>query len=222
MTEALRAATVDALIDAGVIAVIRLPSRAGAMLAVEAIAAGGVRAVEITVTTPGAISLISELAGRPELLVGVGSVLDVETAELAIAAGARYVVSPVFDAEVLRVAQQAGVAVLPGAFTPTEILRAHESGADLVKVFPSDALGPGFIKAVLGPMPFLQLCPTGGVTPQNIGTWLAAGAKAVGLGGALVDAATVEAGDRATLTARASACVSAVHDARRSRSKEQS
>jgi 2-dehydro-3-deoxyphosphogluconate aldolase/(4S)-4-hydroxy-2-oxoglutarate aldolase len=128
--------------------------------------------------------------------------------------GARFVVSPVFRREIVDEAHRHGAAALPGAFTPTEILQAHEAGADLVKVFPSDALGPSFIKGVLGPMPFLRLVPTGGVTQANAGGWIRAGAAAVGLGGALVDPALVARGDWATITRLAMQTVDEVAKAR--------
>jgi 2-dehydro-3-deoxyphosphogluconate aldolase/(4S)-4-hydroxy-2-oxoglutarate aldolase len=144
------------------------------------------------------------------MLVGAGSVLDSEAARDAIAAGARYLVSPVVIPALVEIGHAMDVPVLLGGFTPTEILSAHRAGADAVKVFPADALGPAFIRGVLGPMPFLRLVPTGGVTPENVGDWLRAGAVAVGLGGALVDPKLVAAGDFAALTARARRVAEAV------------
>jgi 2-dehydro-3-deoxyphosphogluconate aldolase/(4S)-4-hydroxy-2-oxoglutarate aldolase len=153
-------------------------------------------------TVPGALQAIERLAreGGEELLIGVGSVLDAATVRRATDAGARFVVSPVFRREIVDEAHRHGAAALPGAFTPTEILNAHEAGADLVKIFPADALGLAFIKGVLGPMPFLRLVPTGGVTPHNAGSWIRAGAAAVGLGGMLVVPALVAKGDWETIT----------------------
>ena len=139
-----------------------------------------------------------------DVLIGTGSVLDADTARRAIEAGARYVVSPVFEPEVVEEAHRQGVPAMPGAFTPTEILRAHQAGADIVKVFPAEVFGPAFIKGVLAPMPFLRLMPTGGVTPENAGDWIRAGAAAVGLGSALVDPQLVAAGQFDALTQRAS------------------
>lgn len=204
----------------GAVAVVRL-NRADAVLpAARALHAGGISAIEVTMTVPDALRAVEQLAREAQaddgdgLLVGVGSVLDAETARRAVDAGARFVVSPVFEPEVVQEAQRMGAAALAGAFTPTEILRAHRAGTDMVKVFPSEALGPSFIKGVLAPMPFLKLCPTGGVTPENAGDWIRAGAAAVGLGGALVDAKLVDAGDFATLTDRARRTVQAVMAAR--------
>jgi 2-dehydro-3-deoxyphosphogluconate aldolase / (4S)-4-hydroxy-2-oxoglutarate aldolase len=200
----------------GALAVVRLPRAEDVLPAARALHAGGVSAIEVTMTVPGALQAIESLAREmgDELLVGVGSVLDAETARRAVEAGARFVVSPVFVAEVVAEAQRQGAAALPGAFTPTEILRAHQAGADMVKVFPSDALGPSFIKGVLAPMPFLRLCPTGGVTPQNAGQWIRAGAAAVGLGSALVDPTLVATREWGTLTALARTTADAVAAAR--------
>jgi 2-dehydro-3-deoxyphosphogluconate aldolase/(4S)-4-hydroxy-2-oxoglutarate aldolase len=205
---------VDALIERAAVAVVRLPSVAQALDAIAALHAGGITAIEVTLTTPGALELIGLLRRNDALLVGAGSVLTSEQATQAIEAGARYVVSPVYNAAVLDVAHAHNVAALPGAYTPTEIMHAHTAGADLVKVFPADTLGPAFIKGVLAPMPFLELMPTGGVTPDNVATWLAAGAVAVGLGSALVDTKTVANRDWSTLTSRAQTVMVQVAQAR--------
>jgi 2-dehydro-3-deoxyphosphogluconate aldolase/(4S)-4-hydroxy-2-oxoglutarate aldolase len=198
----------------GAIAVVRLHDAEAAVMASDAVHAGGVSAIEVTLTTPGALRVIERLSAREGMLVGAGSVLDADAARDAIAAGARYLVSPVFFPGLVEIGHDADVPVLLGAFTPTEILAAHRAGADAVKVFPSDALGPAFIRGVLGPMPFLRLVPTGGVTPENVGDWLRAGAAAVGLGGALVDPGLVAAGDFAALTERARRVADAVAAAR--------
>ncbi|HEX6036898.1 bifunctional 4-hydroxy-2-oxoglutarate aldolase/2-dehydro-3-deoxy-phosphogluconate aldolase [Longimicrobium sp.] len=200
----------------GALAVVRVQRADDVLPVAQALHAGGVSAIEVTMTVPGALDAIARLAREAgdDLLVGVGSVLDEDTARRAVEAGARFVVSPVFRPLVLQEAQRQGAAALPGAFTPTEILRAHEAGADLVKVFPSDALGPSFIKGVRAPMPFLKLCPTGGVTPENAGEWIRAGAAAVGLGSTLVDTRLVAAGDWPAITAlarRTAESVAAAH-----------
>lgn len=200
-----RHATVDRIRRLGAVAVVRLPSSDAAMKVVDALHEGGVLALEITATVPDALAVISVLARRfgDEVCLGVGTVLDATTARDAVSAGARYVVSPVFRHAVVTECQRLGVPVMPGAYTPTEALAAHEAGADIVKIFPSDTLGPGYLRSLLAPMPFLRLMPTGGVTPENVGAWLAAGAVAVGLGGALVDRDAVSRGDWAAITARA-------------------
>ena len=147
-------------------------------------------------TVPRAVALIEELAATlpADVIVGAGTVLDAETAREVIRAGARFVVSPVFQAEIVDACRDADCAVMPGCFTPTEILAAWEAGADIVKVFPATALGPGFFKDVRGPLPQVRLMPTGGVTRDNAGDWIRAGAVAIGVGTALVDPAAVEAG----------------------------
>ncbi|MES2523993.1 MAG: bifunctional 4-hydroxy-2-oxoglutarate aldolase/2-dehydro-3-deoxy-phosphogluconate aldolase [Gemmatimonadota bacterium] len=199
-----RRAVIDGLIDCGAVAVVRLASAERAQDTARALADGGVTAIEVTLTTPGALALISTLRREQStLLVGAGSVLSAAAAREAIEAGASYVVSPVFDADVLATAHTYDVPALPGAYTPTELLHAFQAGADLVKLFPADALGPAFLKAVLAPMPFLELMPTGGVTPDNVAQWLRAGAVAVGLGGSLVDPALVAARDWRAITTRA-------------------
>jgi len=211
-----REAVVQRITRLGALAVVRVQREDDVLPVARALHAGGVSAIEVTMTVPGALQAIERLVreGGDALLVGVGSVLDADTARRAVDAGAHFVVSPVFRAEIVDEAHRLGAAALPGAFTPTEILRAHEAGADLVKVFPSDALGPGFIKGVLAPMPFLRLVPTGGVTPANAGGWIRAGAAAVGLGGALVDPALVARGDWSTLTRLAMETVDKVAEAR--------
>jgi 2-dehydro-3-deoxyphosphogluconate aldolase/(4S)-4-hydroxy-2-oxoglutarate aldolase len=214
-----RVATRERVERLGAVAVVRLSSTEAAIRVADALHAGGVTALEITVTVPDAFSVIAAVARRfgDEVCVGVGTVLDAETARGAIAAGAQYVVSPVFRPAVIEESHRLGVPAMPGAITPTEILAAHDAGADIVKVFPADSFGPGYIKGVLAPMPFLRLMPTGGVTPDNVGSWLAAGAVAVGLGGALVDAALVAKGDWHAITERARRVTDAVAEARAKR-----
>jgi len=175
---------VSELIRRGAVAVIRMSDPERLVRVVEAICEGGVTAIEITMSVPRAFQMIEEVARRlgDVALVGAGSVLDAETARLVIEAGARYVVSPVFKPEIIQTAHRYDVPALPGAFTPTEILSAHEAGADIVKVFPADVVGMGFFKAIKAPMPQLKLMPTGGVTLTNAGEWLRAGACAVGVG----------------------------------------
>lgn len=211
-----RAETVAALEACGVVAVIRLKEAGALRAVVDALAAGGVRALEVTMTVPGAIGLIREIAPSlpPDVVLGAGTVLDAETAQAAVEAGARYVVSPVFREEVLRVCHRFDVAALPGCFTPTEILTAWEAGADVVKVFPATALGPGYFRDLRGPFPQLRLMPTGGVSLANAGEWIRAGAVAIGVGTALVDAEAVAARRLDAITERARQFVAAVAAAR--------
>lgn len=187
------------------VAVVRTDAPDKLVQIADALRAGGIVCIEVTMTVPNAIDgirAVSEAFGA-EVLVGAGSVTDAETARAAIESGARYVVSPVFKPEVIEAAHQLDAAAMPGCFTPTEILTAHEAGADVVKVFPAGTLGMGFIKGVLAPLPYLKLMPTGGVSLDNATDWLRAGAVAVGAGSALVDPKAIAAGDWATLTANA-------------------
>ena len=202
--------------EAGIVAVIRLQEPGKLRAVVEAIAAGGIRALEVTMTVPGAVELIRELAPTlpPGFLLGAGTVLDADTARRVIDAGAQFVVSPVFRVDTIRACHERGVPSMPGCFTPTEILDAWDAGADIVKVFPATALGPTFFKDVRGPLPQVKLMPTGGVTLDNAGDWIRAGAVAVGVGTALLDAKAIAAGDYATLRANAERIVRSVGAAR--------
>src|SRR5438874_674634 len=181
-----RAATARRLQQLGVVAVIRLKDAGKLRAVVDALAAGGVRALEVTMTVPRAVDLIRELAATmPEgFLLGAGTVTDADTARAVIDAGASFVVGPVFRLDVIAACHDRDVPAIPGCWSPTEILAAHEAGADIVKVFPATALGPQYIKDVLAPLPHVRLMPTGGVTIDNAGEWIRAGAVAVGIGSA--------------------------------------
>jgi 2-dehydro-3-deoxyphosphogluconate aldolase/(4S)-4-hydroxy-2-oxoglutarate aldolase len=206
------------LLASGVIAVVRLAEAAGAGLrrTAAALAAGGVGAVEITLTTPGALEAIAELASDrvPGYIVGAGTVLDEPAARAAIAAGARFVVSPTLDRAVVRCCRDAGVPCMPGALTPTELLEAWRAGASVVKLFPASAVGPRYLREVLAPLPFLRVVPSGGVSLDNASDWIRAGAVAVSVGGALVSAPVVRQEQGTELTARARALVESVAAAR--------
>jgi len=203
--------------DDGVIAVVRLRDLAQAALLTEALVAGGVRAVEFTFTNPAAADAIS--AARDALgsraLIGAGSVLDAETARVAILAGAAYVVTPTVSLPVIGLCQRYGVATIIGALTPTEILTAWEGGASYVKVFPASLGGPRYLRDVLAPLPQVKLIPTGGVDLDNAGEFIRAGASAVALGSNLVDPSAVAAGKWEAITARARAVADEVARARR-------
>ncbi len=201
----MRATILQHIIDSGVVAVIRMRDAQKLLRVVEAIREGGITAVEVTMTVPGALAVIEAVARHlgDDVQLGVGSVLSAEVARQAIDAGARYVVSPVFKPEIVAEAHRHDAPAMPGCFTPTEILAATEAGADLIKVFPADVVGMPFFKAVLAPMPHLKLMPTGGVTLENAGDWIRAGAVAVGVGSALLDRAAIAAGDYAVLTENA-------------------
>jgi 2-dehydro-3-deoxyphosphogluconate aldolase / (4S)-4-hydroxy-2-oxoglutarate aldolase len=200
----------------GIVAIVRLDDATAVPALVAALAAGGVHAIEITMTVPGAIESIRQLAGSAPAgtLIGAGTVVDADTAKRAIDAGARFIVSPVFRRSVIEACHQHDVPVCPGCYTPTEILDAWDAGADIVKVFPANGLGPAFIKDVRAPLPHVKLMPTGGVSIDNAGDWLRAGAAAVGVGSALVDSRLVAAGDFAAITERATRLVANVGAAR--------
>jgi 2-dehydro-3-deoxyphosphogluconate aldolase / (4S)-4-hydroxy-2-oxoglutarate aldolase len=211
-----REAIVRAIQDLAVVAVIRMRDAAKLRAVIDAIAEGGVRAIEVTMTVPGAVGLIAALAQSlpSDILLGAGTVLDAATARAVIDAGARFVVGPVFRPEVIAACHERGVPVAPGCFSPTEILDAHDRGADIVKVFPATALGPSYIKDIRAPMPQLKLMPTGGVTLDNAGDWIRAGAVAVGVGSALLDAKAIDEGRLDVLTGNARRIVASVASAR--------
>ena len=200
------------------VAVIRMTDPRKLLKVVEAIHKGGVSCIEITMTVPNALKMIEEVSAvvSKDVTVGVGSVLNAETAKQAINAGARFVVGPIFKREIIEVAHRNDVPAIPGCFTPTEIQTADEAGADIVKVFPADVVGMAFFKAVLAPMPHLQLMPTGGVTLTNAGDWLKAGACAVAIGTALLDKKAIEAENYAQLTENARIMNESIAKARQS------
>ena len=211
-----RSAITKAVEAMGVVAVIRLKDAGKLRRVIDALAKGGVRALELTMTIPGAVDLIREIT--PTLpngfLVGAGTVTDADTARAVIDAGAQFVVGPVLRPDVIRACHERDIAAIPGCFSPTEILTAHEAGADIVKIFPATMLGPQFIRDVRAPLPQLKLMPTGGVTLDNAGDWVRAGAVAVGVGSALVDVKAVDAGRFDVVTANARRVIASVSDAR--------
>jgi 2-dehydro-3-deoxyphosphogluconate aldolase/(4S)-4-hydroxy-2-oxoglutarate aldolase len=175
-------------------AILRTRSEEAAGPAMEAAVRAGFRVIEFTLTVPRALDRIAEFSRRDGLVVGAGTVLTVEEARASVEAGAGFLVSPVTDEAVVEEARRLGVAMLPGAFTPTEMLRAHRAGATLVKLFPGPGTGPDYLRAVLGPLPFLRVVPTNGVDRANVSEWLAAGAVAVGFTNALFDSGELNAG----------------------------
>lgn len=211
-----RAETVRAIEETGVVAVIRMKEADKLRAVIDALLEGGVRALELTMTVPGAIGLIEQLSrDMPgEFQLGAGTVLDPETARQVILAGAKYIVAPVLNLDVIQLCHRYDVAIMPGCFSPTEILTAWQAGADVVKVFPATALGPAFFKDIRGPLPQVRLMPTGGVTMANAGEWIKAGAVAIGVGTALVDTKAVAAGDFKQIAANARTLIEAVRAAR--------
>jgi 2-dehydro-3-deoxyphosphogluconate aldolase / (4S)-4-hydroxy-2-oxoglutarate aldolase len=202
--------------DVGIVAVIRLRDPGKLRAVVDALADGGARVLEVTMTVPGAVDLIRQLApALPDgFLLGAGTVTDAATARAVIEAGAAFVVGPVFRPDVIAACHERDVPAIPGCFSPTEILDAHDAGADLVKVFPATMLGPQFLKDIRAPLPRLKLMPTGGVTLENAGDWIRAGAVAVGVGSALVDAGAIESGRFKVITANARRLIESVTAAR--------
>jgi len=210
--------TLARITASGVVAVLRAPS--GEMLTdvAEALLAGGVEAIEVTFTVPGAHRVLEQVADRlgDKILLGAGTVLDSETARVALLAGAEFVVGPTVNLDVIRLCQRYDKAVMPGALTPTEVLTAWEAGADIVKVFPSDITGPKYLKALHGPLPQVRLMPTGGVNLDTAADFLRAGACALGIGGSLVESKAVAAGDMARIQSLAKQYVEIVRTTRAS------
>ena len=193
-----------------VIALIRADSSASLMDCARALSAGGLNCIELTMTTPNALELCAQVAKElPQVLLGLGTVLDAETARKGIAAGAKFIVTPAVRPAVIAVCQELDVPILSGALTPTEACTAHELGADVIKIFPAEFFGPAYIKSLKAPFPQLEFLPTGGVTPETVGEFLKNGAFATAAGSALVSAAALKAGDWAAITARAKQFVAA-------------
>ena len=191
--------------ETGVIAIIRAKSSGDLIEAAQAIRAGGLEVIEVTMTTPNALNVIAEATQRfgDQVLFGAGTVLDPETARAAILAGAQFIVSPTLNPKTIEVCRRYSKVVVPGCFTPTEILTAWDMGADFIKVFPADVGGPPYIKAVLAPLPQVALIPTGGVTVETTGPFLKAGAAAVAAGSSLVSQKILDEKDFSLLTERA-------------------
>ena len=205
-----------ALTDPGVIAVVRAQSREQVLPLTEALLAGGVRAVEITLTTPEAYSAIEEARKRfgQEAVIGAGTVLRADQCRAVLASGAEFVVTPLARPDFVPIVFTAGAVSVIGAFTPTEAQWAHEAGADFVKLFPAEILGPGFVRSVRAPMPHLRFIPTGGVTVENLAEWFRAGCPAVGVGSALVSKEILDTGHWTELKRRAEAYATAARAAR--------
>lgn len=200
----------------GVVAVIRMTDPTRMPDVVAALVEGGVRALEVTMTVPGAVEQIRRIASNlpSGFLLGAGTVTDPDTVVRVVDAGATFIVSPVFRPAVLKAAETHGILAAPGCFSPTEVLDAWDAGARLVKVFPATALGPGYLKDLKGPMPQVKLMPTGGVTVDNAGDWIRAGAVAVGIGTSLLDTRAIAEGRFDVIVNRGRAIVANVRHAR--------
>ncbi len=207
---------IERIINPGIVAVIRADSSEQLVAVTQALYEGGVTGMEITMTTPNALQVISEVSKKmgSKILMGVGTVLDTETCRAAILAGAEFVVTPVTRPEVIRLCNRYGKPIASGAYTPTEALLAHESGADFIKIFPADQLGPTYIKNVLAPLPMLRIIPTGGVSVETAASFINAGCAALAAGSSLVSKEILKNSDWKKLTATAAAFVEAVKKAR--------
>jgi len=194
--------TLEYIQECGVVAIMRAKSSDQLLSAAEAILAGGVRAIEVTMTTPGALDVIRQVSSSfgKDVVFGAGSVLDAETARAAILAGAEFIVCPTLKLSTIEICKRYSIPVMPGAYTPTEILTAWEAGASMVKVFPSSAGGPGYIKAVKAPLPQVRLVAVGGVNLGNTADFIRAGCDIVGVGSDLVSQKLLDAKDFARIT----------------------
>ncbi len=207
---------VSRLLDPGIIAVVRTSSTEQVLPVCEALLAGGVIALEITFTVPNALDAIQQASARfgADALIGAGTVLNAEMTRSAIYAGAKFIVSPITRAEIVTAAHEASVPAMLGAYTPTEAQTAHEAGADFIKLFPADKLGPAYVKALRAPLPHLKIVPTGGVDLNTASEFLKAGCAALGVGGSLLTAEILKTGNWTELTRLARAYVDIARAAR--------
>jgi len=206
----------DIIRKTGVVAIMRAQSSDQLIAAADAIKAGGVQAIEVTMTTPGALDVIAQASARygEDVLFGAGSVLDAETARAAILSGAGFVVAPTLNLAVVELCNRYSIPVVPGCYTPTEMLAAWEAGADMVKLFPASVGGPALIKAIRAPLPQLEIVPVGGVNLDTAADFIANGAAALGVGSSLVNQKLLDAGDMKELTRRAEAFIREVKKGR--------
>lgn len=212
-----RSEIIDQIEKIGVIPVVRASSAEEAIQAIDAIMAGGVNVLEITMTVPGAVKVIEEVSAKygGDALVGAGTVLDPETAQACIDAGARFIVSPALNLETIALCKNLDVAIMPGALSPTEVVTAWNAGADLVKIFPCGAVGgASYLKNLKGPLPNIKMIPTGGVSLTTAADFIKAGAAALGVGTDLVDVKAIRAGEAHVVTTRAKQFVEIVREAR--------
>ncbi len=206
-----KAAILQKLSSEKVIALIRAESPDGLLECSDALAAGGLTSIELTMTTPGAIRMLEKATAElPDFLFGLGTVLDAETARAGILAGAKFIVTPALRPDVITMCKRYSVPIFSGALTPTEVVNAWDCGADAAKVFPAEFFGPAYIKSLKAPLPQVELVPTGGVTAENVGEFIKAGAFATAAGSSLVEAKALKEKNWAAITAKAQAFVKAV------------
>jgi len=206
----------DLVRKTGVVAIMRATSSEQLVAAADAIKAGGVRVIEVTMTTPGALGVIEQATSKygNELLFGAGSVLDAETARAAILAGAGFIVAPTLDLRTIALCNRYSIPVMPGCYTPSEMLTAWQAGADMVKLFPASVGGPALVKAIRAPLPQLEIVPVGGVNLNTAADFIRSGSAALGVGSSLVNQELLDAGDMTELTRRAKAFIEQVQIAR--------
>lgn len=211
-----RLESVERVLDRGIVAIIRATSGEQLVKVSEALYEGGIDVIEVTFTVPGILDVLAAVrkALGKKVLLGAGTVLDTESARAALLAGAEFLVSPVVNLDVIRLATRYDKLVMPGAYTPTEILTAWEAGAEIIKLFPADIGGPAYLKAIAGPLPQVRILPTGGVNLDTIDSFVKAGACAVGLGSALVEKSALESGNFARMRELAAQYVAANNAAR--------
>ncbi len=206
------------IFECGVVAVIRMNDRQRIKNVIEAINSGGIKCIEVTMTVPRAIEMIEELRATMsiDIILGAGTVTDIETAKRVIKSGAEFVVSPVLNTDIIAVCQEQNIVSIPGCYTPTEIFTCWKAGADLIKIFPARNLGPKYLKDIAGPFPQIKMIPTGGITIENAGEWISAGAVAVGIGSELLDKNAIKEARYEVLTDRAKTLVKNVYQAKHS------
>lgn len=203
------------IVEIGVVPVIRADSADQAAALINAIADGGVTAIEVTMTVPDAVELITDLSNDERLLIGAGTVLDAETADRCIKAGAKFVVSPALNIDTIRLCNKLQIPVMPGAITPTEVVNAWQAGADIVKIFPAGAMGgASYLRSLKAPLPHIRLMPTGGVNKSNAAEMIKAGAEAIGVGADLADLNALRSGDTTSITRSAKEYLEIVKNAR--------
>lgn len=205
------------MFDCGVVAVVRMNDPERVKDVIQAISLGGIKCIEITMTVPKAVEMIDELRQslNSDIVIGAGTVTDSVTAQAVIDAGAKFVVSPILNLQIISVCKRRNIVSIPGCYTPTEIFTGWDAGADVIKIFPARSLGTKFIKDISGPFPQIKMIPTGGVSIENAGDWISAGAVAVGIGSELLDKTLIAEGRFEYLTEKAKTLVNNVYHARR-------
>jgi 2-dehydro-3-deoxyphosphogluconate aldolase/(4S)-4-hydroxy-2-oxoglutarate aldolase len=207
---------ITSLLDNGIFAVIRMNDNKKLFRVIDALSTGGIKNIEITMTVPNADEIINELVStvKDDVIIGAGTVLSKDDAKKVISAGAKFIVSPILDLDIIKVCKDRNIPVAPGCYTPTEILKGWNAGAEIIKVFPATSLGPGYFKDIHAPLPFIRMMPTGGVTVDNVGEWVEAGACAVAIGSDLLNKKLIADDNYNKLSERAALLVKNYSDAK--------